>query len=93
LRSDGILSDQLLFSIGVMLFFAGFAIASVAVILLVITAMKEKGKVRGGGAVIIGPFPIIFGTDKEAVKILLLLSIALITLILVVMAFSYYAFK
>jgi len=83
----------LLFSIGVILLFAGFAIAFVAVILLVITAMKEKGKVRGGGAVIIGPFPIIFGTDKEAVKILLLLSIALVTLILVVMAFSYYAFK
>jgi len=78
---------------GVILLFAGFAIAFVAVIMLVITAMKEKGKVRGGGAVIIGPFPIIFGTDKEAVKILLLLSIALITLILVVMAFSYYAFK
>jgi len=83
----------LLFSIGVILLFAGFAIAFVAIILLVITAMKEKGKVRGGGAVIIGPFPIIFGTDKEAVKILLLLSIALITLILVVTAFSYYAFK
>jgi len=81
----------LLFSIGVILLFAGFAIAFVAVILLAITAMK--GKLRGGGAVIIGPFPIIFGTDKELVKVLLLLSIALITLILVVMAFSYYAFK
>jgi len=80
-----------LFSIGVILLFAGFAIAFVAVILLAITAMK--GKLRGGGAVIIGPFPIIFGTDKELVKVLLLLSIALITLILVVMAFSYYAFK
>jgi len=83
----------LLFSIGVILLFAGIVIAFVAVILLVITAMKGKGKLRGGGAVIIGPFPIIFGTDKESVKVLLLLSIALITLILVVMAFSYYAFK
>lgn len=83
----------MLFSIGVILLFAGFAIAFVAVILLAITAMKGKGKLRGGGAVIIGPFPIIFGTDKELVKVLLLLSIALITLILVVMAFSYYAFK
>lgn len=83
----------MLFSIGVILLFAGIVIAFVAVILLVITAMKGKGKLRGGGAVIIGPFPIIFGTDKESVKVLLLLSIALITLILVVMAFSYYAFK
>jgi len=75
------------------LLFAGIFIAFVAVILLVITAMKGKGRLRGGGAVIIGPFPIIFGTDKESVKVLLLLSIALIMLILVVMAFSYYAFK
>lgn len=83
----------MLFSIGVILLFAGFVIAFVAVILLVITAMKGKGKVRGGGAVIIGPFPVVFGTDKESVKVLLLLSIALITLMLVVMAFSHYAFK
>jgi len=83
----------LLFSIGFILLFAGIVIAFVAVILLVITAMKGKGRLRGGGAVIIGPFPIIFGTDKESVKVLLLLSIALITLILVVMAFSYYAFE
>lgn len=83
----------MLLSIGVILLFVGIVIAFVAVILLVIAAMKGKGKVRGGGAVIIGPFPIIFGTDKKSVKVLLLLSIALITLILVVMAFSYYAFK
>ena len=83
----------MLFSVGVILLFVGIVIAFVAVILLVITAMRGKGKVRGGGAVIIGPFPIIFGTDKESVKVLLLLSIVLITLMLVVMAFSYYAFK
>ncbi len=86
--------EQTLFNIlGIMLVFAGFFIAFVAVILLIIMAMRSKGKVRGGGAVIIGPFPIIFGTDKEAVRMLLLLSIALIVLILVVMAFSYYAPK
>ena len=82
----------MLFTIGVILLFAGFVIAFVAVI-LVIAAMKGKGKVRGGGAVIIGPFPIIFGTDKESVKVLLLLSIALVTLILIVTAFSYHTFK
>ncbi|MCS7124256.1 MAG: DUF131 domain-containing protein [Candidatus Bathyarchaeota archaeon] len=32
---------------------------------------------KGGGAVIIGPFPIVFGTDKESVKVVLWLSIAL----------------
>ena len=87
------MNDQLLFSLGAILLFIGFVITFVAVILLVITAMRGKGKVRGGGAVIIGPFPVIFGTDKESVKVLLLLSIALITLIVIVIAFSHYAFR
>lgn len=45
---------------------------------------------KGGGAVIIGPFPIIFGTDRESVKILFTLSIVLVILVLIVMLFSYY---
>jgi len=87
------MSDQLLFSIGVFLFFAGFFIALVAVILLVFATMKGKGKFRGGGAVIVGPFPIVFGTDRESIKILLLLSMALIVLVLIVMVIYHYALK
>jgi len=77
------MSSQLLFNLGVILVFAGFIIVFIAVILMFLTAMKGKGKVKGGGAVIIGLFPVVFGTDKESIKILLLLSIALIILILV----------
>jgi uncharacterized membrane protein len=43
--------------------------------------------------VIIGPFPIIFGTDKESVRTLLLLSIILTILILFVMVFYYLVFR
>jgi len=77
------MSDQWLWSIGLTLVFVGFAIAFVAVVLLFLRSFKEKGKVKGGGAVIIGPIPIIFGTDKESVKIILVLSIILIALLLV----------
>jgi len=87
------MNDQSLFNVGAILLFIGFVITFAAVVLLAFTAMRGKGKVRGGGAVIIGPFPIIFGTDKESVKVILLLSIALITLILIIIAFSHYAFK
>jgi uncharacterized protein (TIGR00304 family) len=87
------MNDHLLFNVGAILLFIGFVTAFAAVILLAFTAMRGKGKVKGGGAVIIGPFPIIFGTDKESVKVLLLLSIALTTLILIVVAFTHYAFK
>jgi len=78
------MSDQWLWSVGLTLVFVGFALAFVAVVLLFLKGFKNKeGKVRGGGAVIIGPIPIIFGTDKESVKIILVLSIILIALLLV----------
>jgi len=87
------MSDQLLFNVGVMLIFAGFIIAFIAVILLFFSTIRGKGKIRGGGAVIIGPFPIVFGTDKESVRTLLLLSIILVVLVLVVMAFYHYVLR
>jgi len=82
-----------LWNIGIILILTGFFVTFIATVLLYFTALKGKGKVKGGGAVIIGPFPIIFGTDKESVKILLLLSIILIALLVVFMTFSYFAFR
>lgn len=83
------MSNQL-FNIGMMLFLAGFVIIFVATVLLIFATAKGKAKIRGGGVLIIGPFPIVFGTDKESVKTLLLLSIVLIALVLAVMIFYYY---
>jgi len=78
------MSDQLLWSISLTLVFVGFAIAFIAAVLLFLRGLKSKGRrVRGGGVVIVGPVPIIFGTDKESVKVILVLSIVLIVLLLV----------
>lgn len=74
-----------LFGLGIILIFAGIIVILAALILLFLTGVKEGGKVKGGGALIIGPFPIVFGTDKESVKSLLLLSLAL-TILLIIMA-------
>jgi len=79
---------QVLFNLGFLLVLAGFAVTFIAILLLFFSALKGGGKIRGGGAVIIGPFPIIFGTDKESIKILFILSIILITLLLIFMLFS-----
>ena len=80
---------QFLWNVGVALILIGFAIALIAMIWLVLSNEKiGKTKVKGGGAVIIGPIPIIFGTDKESVKVILILSIALVVLLLVFMMFS-----
>jgi len=83
-RSEGFMADQLLWNIGFSLILAGFVISFIAVLWLVLSGLKGgKGRVKGGGAIIIGPVPIIFGTDKESLKIILVLSIILIALLLV----------
>jgi len=66
-----------LFLIGIILVFFGFFLVFLALILSFWKGAKKE--VKGGGAIIIGPFPIIFGTDKESVKTVLVLSIVLMT--------------
>lgn len=78
------MADQLLWNIGFSLIVLGFAISFIAVLWLIFSGLKgRKGKVKGGGAIIVGPIPIIFGTDKESVKFILVLSIILIALLLI----------
>jgi len=78
--------------VGFILILAGFVMVFVAALLLFFKAFRGKGRVRGGGVVMIGPFPIVFGTDRESVKMLLLFSIALIAFVLILTIFSYYRF-
>ena len=83
------MADQLLWNVGVALILLGFALAFIAMIWLVLFGAKSgKTRVKGGGAVIIGPIPIVFGTDKESMKIILVLSIVLVVLLLIFMVFS-----
>ena len=77
-----------LYALGVVLIFVGVLIIVIAVILLSISGAK-KGEVKGGGAIIIGPVPIIFGTDKKSLKTVLLLSLALTVLLVVAMVIYY----
>ena len=84
------MADQLLSNIGIALFLIGSLVSFIAMILLVLSGAKGgKGKVRGGGVVIIGPIPIIVGTDKESVKIILILSFVLVALLLFLMLLSH----
>ena len=77
-----------LYALGIALVFAGVLIIVVAVILLSVSGVK-KGKVKGGGAIIIGPVPIIFGTDEKSLKTVLLLSLALTVMLVVAMVVYY----
>jgi uncharacterized protein (TIGR00304 family) len=78
----------ILYLAGIALIFIGIIIIIAAVFLLSVRS-AGKGKVRGGGAVIIGPIPIIFGTDRKSLKTILLLSVALTILLIVVIIINY----
>jgi len=71
-----------LYILGFALIFAGVLILLVAILSLFISSVKKQ-KIKGAGAIIIGPFPIVFGTDKESIKEVLLLSIILTILFLI----------
>jgi len=73
---------QELVNLGFTIIFLGFAIAFVGVLLMAIRSGAVGGKVKGGGAILVGPVPIVFGTDRESMKIILILAIVL-TVILV----------
>jgi len=78
-----------LYSVGIGLFFSGILVVFLAIILHFVSGLKGEGKVKGGGAIIIGPVPIIFGTDKKSIKTVLLLSITLTILLIVLVIVSY----
>jgi len=81
-------NGEILFGLGTALIIVGVLVIAVAIFLLSVKS-AGKGKVRGGGAVIIGPIPIVFGTDKKSLKTVLLLSLALTILLLIVMVVYY----
>jgi len=70
--------------LGVTLIILGFIISFLAVLLMFIRAYGFRGKTRGGGLIMIGPIPIIFGTDRESVKMLILLAVALMILMIII---------
>ena len=80
-------------TLGLLLILTGFAIVFVAAIILLFSSANAEKKARGGGVIIVGPFPIVFGTDKKSVMVLLVLSIALMAIVLLVYIFSNYFWK
>jgi uncharacterized protein (TIGR00304 family) len=83
-----VIDSATLYALGITLIFVGVLIIIIAVVLLSVSGAK-KGKVKGGGAIIIGPIPIVFGTDKKSLKTVLLLSLALTVMLVVVMVVYY----
>jgi len=67
--------------IGLALFILGFALIVCGIILVMIQSFKTV-KRRVGGAILIGPFPIVFG-DKDLVKYSFALLIIMVILVFI----------
>jgi uncharacterized protein (TIGR00304 family) len=67
----------------------------VIVIAVIIASMGDtkKGKVRGAGVIMIGPIPIIFGTDVKSIKTVLALALALTIIVLVIIVVNYWLMR
>ena len=89
----GIMADLAVFyALGIVLVVVGVIIIIIALI-RASTGGEEKGKVRGAGVVMIGPIPIIFGTDKKSVKEVLALALALVVVMLIVLVIYYWLLR
>ena len=63
--------------VGILLVIAGFAVVAFSVLS---ASGKTKGEIRGAGVVMIGPIPIVFGSDAKWVGIVITLAIVLMIL-------------
>ena len=75
--------------VGFILIIFRFVLAFAAMILLAFRSARGSEKTRAAGVLLIGPIPIIFGTDKDSVKGLMILALVLVLVVLVFMFLPY----
>ena len=63
------------------LWFAGIVLIFIGFMLIIASTLPQK-EVRSGGVIMIGPIPLIFGTDKEMVILVSILAIIMMVLAL-----------
>ena len=56
-----------------------------AFVAMLLSKAKGRTDIKGGGVIVIGPFPIILGTDTESTKKILIVSIILIAILVIIM--------
>jgi uncharacterized protein (TIGR00304 family) len=74
-NGEKMMDASLLYSLGIILIAVGIIIVILAVLLSI--GKAENVKVKGAGVIMIGPIPIIFGSDKKSVKTIAALALAL----------------
>jgi uncharacterized protein (TIGR00304 family) len=87
-------------SIGFLVFFIGIVLILIGILLSIVKRSSrvkredesdkkdENRRVRGGGVVVIGPIPIVFGTDRKALFLALAVALTFMVLYLVFLLVS-----
>ncbi len=81
-----------LYSVGFGLVFVGIFILIIASVLIAVYGSR-KGKTKAAGVIVVGPVPIVFGSDKKVVKTLLVLSVAFMALLVAAMLIYYFLLR
>lgn len=72
------------YTFGIVLVVVGIALIVLAIVLASKKGSFGKSRTHAAGVIMIGPIPIIFGSDKRAVKLALILALVLSIVILVI---------
>ena len=83
---------EVFYALGIALIAAGIIIIALAIIVASVRG-AEKSKVKGAGVIMVGPIPIIFGTDKKSVKTVLALALALTITLVTAMVIYYWLLR
>ena len=79
-------------SLAVILFAAGFTLIILVSIILLLTFISRfigaAGRVNIGGIIFVGPFPIIFGSDRRFLRMMLIASLMLAVIFLILAALN-----
>jgi len=81
------MEPQLLVGLGFLLFLVGFALIFIAMLLMFLRP-SGRARVRGGGVVLIGPVPIVFGDLKYARPLIILAVVLLAVLVVISLVLS-----
>lgn len=71
--------------LGIALIFLGFMVVLASAVMMFLGSARERRSVRGGAVIMIGPIPVVFGSDRESAKILMILAIGLMIVAISVM--------
>ena len=88
--AGGKMDASIFYALGVVLVVVGIiTIVTVIIVASMRGAGKRHGRIKGAGVIMIGPVPIIFGTDKKSVKSILALSLALSITVVIALVVYY----